>query len=87
MRSIFLLGGFVGFSVVAVAGLLAGRSGDRVLLDAAVGCLVGGILFRWFWSNLTQALVHTVKAKREARRAAEEATAAAAKTAQARPAK
>ncbi len=72
--------------MVAVTGLLAGRSGDKVLLDAAFGCLAGAILFRWFWTHLQQAIVVTVRAKRARQRAAEEA-AAAAKATPVRPAK
>ena len=77
MRSVFLLGGFLGFVVVAASGLQAGRSGDRVLFDASLGCLASAVIFRWFWSRLVVALCETVKIKREARRAAEEAHAAA----------
>lgn len=72
-----MIGGFVGFSAVAASGLLAGRSGDRVLFDAAIGCLVGALLFRWFWSRMIAALGVAVQAKRAERRAAEEAQAAA----------
>lgn len=77
MRSIFLAGGFVGFLVVTIAGLAADRSYDLVLRDAALGCLAGAFLFRWFWSVLVTGLVHTVKAKRAAQLAAEEAEALA----------
>ena len=77
MRSIFLLGGFIGFLVVAVSELQAGIPGDRILLDAAIGCLVGAVLFRWFWSALVKALTHAVKAKRAERAEAAEAAAAA----------
>jgi hypothetical protein len=76
MRSVFLLGGFLGFMIVAAAGLQAGRAGDRVLMDAAIGALVGAVLMRWFWSKLVTALVETVKVKRAARVAAEDAAAA-----------
>lgn len=77
MRSIFLLGGFVGFILVAASGLQAGRSGDRVLFDASLGALGGALLFRWFWMRITAALIETVQKKRTLRRAAEEAEAAA----------
>jgi hypothetical protein len=77
MRAVFLLGGFVGFAVAALTGWLCGRSGDRVLLDGAVGCLVGAFVFKWFWSRLVVALAETVRAKRAAQRALEEAAAAA----------
>ena len=81
MRSIFLLGGFVGFAVTAASEMQAGYSGNRILLDGAIACLVGGILFRWFWKQIVAALSVAVKAKRAARKAAEEAEAAAAKAA------
>lgn len=77
MRAIFLLGGFVGFLISAATSLYCGRSGDRVLMDGAVGCLAGGVLFRWFWMRLTLALADAVQTKRRAQRAAEEAVAAA----------
>jgi hypothetical protein len=76
MRAVFLLGGFVGFCLAAASALHAGRAGDRILLDGAVGCLAGALLFRWFWSTLVTALTHTVKVKRAERAAAEEAAAA-----------
>ena len=52
MKFVFLAGGLAGFLVTAAAGLHAGRAMDRVLFDAAVGCLVGAVLFRWFWNVL-----------------------------------
>ena len=52
MKSIFLAGGLAGFLLPAAAGLYAGRAPDRVLFDAAIGCLVGAVLFRWFWNVL-----------------------------------
>ncbi len=77
MRSIFLFGGFCGFALVAITGWLTERSVDLVLRDAAVGALVGGFLFRWFWNIWVKALVQAVEAKRAAKCAAEEAEAAA----------
>ncbi|MBL9215131.1 MAG: hypothetical protein JNG83_06615 [Opitutaceae bacterium] len=52
MKFIFLAGGLAGFLLAAASGLQAGRSPDRVLLDAALGCLAGALLFRWLWSVL-----------------------------------
>ena len=77
MRFRFFLGGFIGFLVVSVMGLSAGRAVDLVLRDAAIGCLAGAFLFRWFWNVWIQAIVQTVNAKRAAEAAAEEAEAAA----------
>lgn len=77
MRTVFMAGGFVGFFVVVAAGSVAGRSWDELLRDAAIGALVGGFLFRWFWSAFVKSVGHAVKSKRAARQAAEEADAAA----------
>jgi hypothetical protein len=64
MKFVFLAGGFVGFALAAVAGLGAGRDAALVLRDAAVGCLVGALLFRWFWSVVVKALAETVERRR-----------------------
>ena len=82
MRSIFLLGGFVGFSLVAVTGWLADRSFDLILRDSALGALACALLFRWFWNVWVKALVFTVETKRAA---AEAEAAAAAKPVAAAP--
>lgn len=60
MKFIFLLGGIAGFSLTAAASHLAGHAADRVLLDAAVGCLCGALLFRWFWNVLLGGIRETV---------------------------
>lgn len=52
MRFAFLLGGVAGFCVGAGTTILTGVSSDRVFLDGAIGCLVGGFLARWFWGVL-----------------------------------
>lgn len=75
MKFVFLSGGFAGFLVAASASLLAGHPADRVLFDGAVGCLVGALLFRWFWTVLVRGIRETIIA----RNAAAAATAAAAK--------
>ncbi len=40
------MGGFAGFAAVMIASLYAGNRPAIALRDAAVGCFVGGILFR-----------------------------------------
>lgn len=80
MRFIFLTGGFIGFLAVAIVGLFVGRAIDLVLRDAAIGALVGGFLFRWFWAIFVKLLSQAVRAKRAAEAAADAAAAAAAKT-------
>ena len=76
MKFIFLLGGFAGFSLTATASYFAGHASDRVFLDAAVGCLSGALLFRWFWTVLVRGIRETILQ----RHATAAATAAAAKT-------
>lgn len=78
MKFIFLIGGFVGFALAAAAGLGAGREAGFVLRDAAVGCLVGALLFRWFWSVVVKALADTVERRRREAIAAAETPAASA---------
>ena len=81
MRFIFLVGGFVGFSLVTLTGVLSDRSIDLVLRDASIAALAGAILFRWFWAIFVKLLSQAVRSKRATRQAAEDAAAAAAKAA------
>lgn len=60
MKFVFLAGGLVGFLAAAVTGYLADRSADRIFFDAAVGCLVGALLFRWFWTILVRGIRETI---------------------------
>jgi len=46
MRYFLLIGGFAGFALVFVSGFYAGNRPASALLDAAVGCVVGAMLFR-----------------------------------------
>lgn len=78
MRSIFLLGGFFGFSVVLLAGWIADRPMPGVLRDAALGCLLMAFVFRWGWSLVIRAFRETVRLKRQAEQEAAEAAAKAA---------
>ena len=74
MRFVFLFGGVLGFSVAALTGWLADRSADRILLDAAIGCLAGALLFRWFWSVLLRGLRETILIRQKAAAVAAAAT-------------
>ena len=76
MKFVFLIGGAAGFGAASLASWCAGRSPDRVLLDGAVGCLAGALLFRWCWSVLLSGIRETYLARQ---RAAASAAAAAAK--------
>jgi hypothetical protein len=73
MKALFLAGGFAGFVLCSIAGLMAGRAPDLILRDAAIGCLAGALLVRWFWRVLLQAFKETLAVRR---RAADEAAAA-----------
>ena len=75
MKFVFLAGGFAGFLLAGAGSLWAGHAPDRVLLDAAVGCLAGALLFRWFWTVLVRGIRETIVA----RQAVAAAAAAAAK--------
>ena len=66
MKFIFLLGGLAGFTLSALAGLHAGRALDHVLFDAALGCLMGALLFRWFWSVLLHGFRETYLTRQRA---------------------
>ncbi len=77
MKFAFLAGGFTGFALTASSGLLAGRAPDLVLRDAAVGCLIGALLFRWLWSVVIKVFGETVAQRRSAENAESEALAAA----------
>ena len=70
MKFIFLTGGFAGFLTAGVTGWSSDHSPQRTLLDAAVGCLAGAILFRWFWNVLVGSLRETLVLRQEAAAAA-----------------
>lgn len=60
MKFVFLSGGVAGFLLAAAAGFLADRSADRIFFDAALGCLAGAMLFRWFWTVLVRGIRETI---------------------------
>lgn len=60
MRFIFLLGGSLGFLLAAATSWQAGHAPDRILLDGALGCLAGALLFRWLWTVLLRGLRETL---------------------------
>ena len=70
MKFVFLAGGFAGFLTAAGASYWAGHEADRVLLDGAVGCLAGALLFRWFWTVLVRGIRETILARHAAATAA-----------------
>jgi hypothetical protein len=60
MKFVFLLGGFSGLLVTGAASYAADHAADRILFDAAVGCLSGALLFRWFWTVLVRGIRETI---------------------------
>lgn len=70
MKFVFLAGGFAGFLLAAIAGYLADRAADRIFLDAALGCLAGALLFRWFWTVLVRGIRETILLRHAATTAA-----------------
>lgn len=77
MKFVFLSGGIAGFLCAAAGSYFAGRTGDRVFFDGAVGCLVGALLFRWFWTILVRGIRETILIRHAATTAAAAATTAA----------
>lgn len=63
MKFVFLSGGLLGFVLGLITSWLLDHAPDRVFLDAAVGCLVGAVLFRWFWTVVLAGLRDTVLAR------------------------
>lgn len=66
MKFVFLAGGFGGFAAAGAASLWAEHEPQRVLLDAAIGCLAGALLVRWFWAVLVAGIRETIAARRAA---------------------
>ena len=66
MKFVFLFGGLLGFTLGLITSWLLDHAPDRVFLDAAVCCLVGAILFRWFWTIVLAGLRDTVVARYQA---------------------
>jgi len=63
MKFVFLCGGLAGFILGLITSWLLDHAPDRVFLDASVGCLVGAVLFRWFWTIVLAGLRDTVLAR------------------------
>jgi hypothetical protein len=63
MKFVFLSGGVLGFVLGLVTSWLLDHAPDRVFLDAAVGCLAGAVLLRWFWTVVLAGLRDTVLAR------------------------
>ena len=66
MKFVFLCGGLLGFTTGLLTSWLLDHAADRVFLDAAIGCLAGGMLFRWFWTVLVRGIRETILARHAA---------------------
>ena len=66
MKFVFLAGGHAGFLIAGAGSYWAGHQADRILFDSAVGCLVGALLFRWFWTVLVRGIRETIMDRRTA---------------------
>lgn len=76
MKFVFLLGGFAGLLATGGASYAAQHQADRIFFDAAVGCLVGALLFRWFWTVLVRGIREIILQRHAAALATAAATAA-----------
>ena len=70
MRYIFLVFGFVFFTMVFVVGLWAERTFALIVRDACIAALVGGLAGQWFWNHVLDAMRVTVGVQRAAAEAA-----------------
>jgi hypothetical protein len=66
MRYIFLVSGFIFFTMVFLAGLWAERTFALVVRDACIGAVVGGLAGQWFWNHVLDAMRVTIAVKRAA---------------------
>jgi ABC-type proline/glycine betaine transport system permease subunit len=73
MRYIFLVFGFVFFTMVFTAGLWADRTFALVVRDACIAAVVGGLAGQWFWNQVLDAMRITVAVKRATAEAAAKA--------------
>ncbi len=73
MRYIFLVFGFVFFTMVFTAGLWADRTFALVVRDACIAAVVGGLAGQWFWNHVLDAMRITVAVKRATAEAAAKA--------------
>ena len=80
MKFVFILGGTTGFTIAASTGWYAGRTADRILVDGMIGCMVGAVLFRWFWNVLLKGVQDTYIARHRAALSAVPVPVAIAKT-------
>lgn len=63
MKLVLFTGGFAGFLIATLASNSTDRASDLAMRDAVVGCLLGAILFHWFWSAVVAVIdqIHVAK--------------------------
>lgn len=64
MKYLLLIGGLLGFSLVFIAGSMAGRDPLSAVIEGSIGCLVAAMLFRWL-GNIYEKSIRTVVRERE----------------------
>lgn len=76
MNNFMVIGGFVGFLIVLLAGMLNGRSMLIVLRDSMIACLIMAFLFRILYkqveASMATALEKELKLMKEEARAERE---------------
>jgi putative Ca2+/H+ antiporter (TMEM165/GDT1 family) len=67
MKFAVALGGFAGFTLCALVGLVAGRDLANVLFEACLAAVIGAVLFRWLHLSFVRSVQASFQARREAR--------------------
>ncbi len=73
MKYLLLIGGLLGFGLVFLGGLMAGRESLPAVIEGSLGCVVGAVLFRWLGNVYQQSVRITVRERETAARARAEA--------------
>jgi hypothetical protein len=68
MRFITALGGFIGFAIGVGGGLIGGREGAYIFLQAGIASVVGAVSFQWLHRLLLRGVEDSIRAQKEAKR-------------------
>jgi hypothetical protein len=68
VKFITALGGFVGFAIGVGGGLIGGREGAYIFLQAGVATAVGAVSFQWLHRVLLRGVEDSIRTQREAKR-------------------
>ena len=69
MSRYMIIGGFAGFSIVFLAGLIKGRYLAEVLPDAMISCLIMGLLGRFLYQSMERGVVSVLEKEAEKQKA------------------